>query len=79
LHHLAIIETSQLLLRRGGSALTDAPVVSFTTLLLRATQHAIRRGGWRLLYFSHRGAYPHLKDSFAGHTQKVWQNTGLTL
>ena len=27
----------------GGSALTDAPVASFTTLPLRATQHAIRQ------------------------------------
>jgi len=27
----------------GGSALTDAPVVSFTTLPLRATQHTIRQ------------------------------------
>jgi hypothetical protein len=32
-----------------------------------------------LLYFSHRGAYPHLKDSFAGHTQKYCCKWGWTL
>ncbi len=50
------------------SALTDAPVASFTTLPLE--QRSIQPvWWWRLLHFSHRETYSHHKGSFAGHTQ----------
>jgi hypothetical protein len=57
------------------SALTDAPAASFTTLLLRATQHATGLMV-KVAHFSHRETCSHHKGSFAGHTHGVWQNTG---
>ena len=54
------------------SAPTDAPVVSFTTLLLRTTQHTTGLMV-KVARFSHREADSHRNSSFAGHTHGVWQ------
>ncbi len=59
------------------SALEDAPVASFTTRLLRATQHATGLMV-KVARFSHREAYSHRNSSFAGHTHKYLQKQGWT-
>jgi len=57
------------------SALTGTPVTSFTTSLLKATQHATGLMV-KVAHFSHREAYSHHKGSLAGHTQKYLQKLG---
>jgi len=52
------------------STLTDSPVASFTTLLLRATQHATGLMV-KVARFSHREAYSHRNSSLAGHTHCI--------
>jgi len=49
------------------STLTDAPVASFTTRPLRATQHATGLM-MKVAHFSHREAHSHHINSLTGHT-----------
>jgi len=51
------------------SALTGAPVASFTTLPLRTTQHATGLMV-KVARFSHRETCSHHKGSLPGHTHK---------
>ena len=60
------------------STLTDAPVASFTTRPLRATQHATGLM-MKVAHFSHRETYSHRIGSLTGHTQRYCYKQGRTL
>ena len=59
------------------STLTDAPVASFTTRPLRATQHATGLMV-KVAHFSHREADSHHIGSLTGHTQCIAKSQGWT-